>query len=78
MLIQGRSVFPGETVIEKIVAHQNAEIPDLVQGDDERFGRLNQVFRRMLAKKPEERFPTIEAASEQRCPTARRSNRARS
>jgi serine/threonine protein kinase len=62
MLIQGRPVFPGETVIEKIVAHQNAEIPDLVQGDDERFGKLNQIFRRMLAKKPEERFATIDGA----------------
>ncbi len=55
-------MFPGETVIEKIVAHQNAEIPDLVQDEDERFGKLNQIFRRMLAKKPEERFATIDAA----------------
>ncbi len=61
-LLKARPLFPGATVIEKIIAHQNAEVPDLVQGEDERFCRLNQTFRRMLAKKPDERFATMNAA----------------
>lgn len=64
MLVHGVPVFAGDTVVEKIMAHQGGEIPDLVAQGDDKSVRLNRVFRRMLAKKPEDRFESMEEACE--------------
>jgi hypothetical protein len=44
-------VYPGETFLQKVVAHREAPLPWLANVPPE----LNATFRRMIAKKPDER-----------------------
>jgi len=50
-LVTGRSIYPGDTVLKQLVAHREAAIPDLPGANE----RLNAVFRKMVAKVPEQR-----------------------
>jgi serine/threonine protein kinase len=58
-LLTGRAMHPGETVVERLLAHQTEPIPQL--GD---FGAIapaefQAVFAKMVAKRPEERYETM-------------------
>ncbi|HEV3343583.1 MAG TPA: serine/threonine-protein kinase, partial [Pirellulales bacterium] len=50
-LLTGQPVYPGETFLQKVVAHREAPLPWLANVPPE----LNATFRRMIAKKPDER-----------------------
>ena len=54
-LLTGESVYPGETVAMKIIAHREESVPSLRDRRDDVSPRLEQVFQRMLAKEPEGR-----------------------
>ena len=65
-LLTGRALYDGDTMMKKLMAHQNAAIPSLVVDlitDPAGIGRsrpgvadgINAVFRRMVAKLPENR-----------------------
>ena len=76
-LLTGRVAYDGDTIMKKLMAHQNAPIPSLVDAhrrlgfrpdpDGAAAGRdgvptydaLNAVFRRMVAKRPEDRPQTM-------------------
>jgi len=60
-LLTGRSPYRGETVMETLLAHREAEIPSLGEARPEVPPELDGVFRKMLAKKPEERQQTMGA-----------------
>ncbi len=57
-LLHGEPVFPRDTVVERIMAHQAAPTPALVDGTEEADEKLNAVFQRCLSKDPEARYQT--------------------
>ena len=59
-LLSGRSVYGGETTMERLIAHREAEIPSLIGLRDHVPAKLERIFKRMLAKDPEKRFQSLE------------------
>jgi serine/threonine protein kinase len=57
-LLTGRPPFSGGTAEEKIRRHRDEEPADLAQVRPEVPRPLAEVVRRMLAKRPAERYPT--------------------
>ena len=55
-LLTGQPVYPGSTFIQKVVAHREAPLPSLHEVPPE----LNAVFRKMIAKKPEDRYQQMD------------------
>jgi serine/threonine-protein kinase len=58
-LVTGRSVFSGETLMEKLLAHREQPIPSLAAGNLEFPAQLDDVFAKMIAKNPEDRYQTM-------------------
>ena len=59
-LLTGESLFGGQTVVEKILAHLNEAIPSLCQKRPEVPADIDRVFRTMVAKKPDERYQSMQ------------------
>lgn len=57
--LTGQNLFAGETVVEKLMAHQTLPIPSLTAVRPDVPAALQQVFERMVAKKPDERWQTM-------------------
>lgn len=57
-LMTGQSPFSRDTVIKTILAHRSAAIPVINTGCDNEAA-INQLFQKMVAKKPEQRFQTV-------------------
>lgn len=55
-LLTGESVFGGETVVQKILAHISDPIPSLINKRPEISAELDRIFQKMLAKNPEHRY----------------------
>lgn len=58
-LLIGDTPYSGSTVFKVFVEHREAAIPSLKEKRPDVPDSLEAVFRRMVAKKPEERFQTI-------------------
>ena len=58
-LIAGRPMYSGETVIEKLMAHQTRGIPSLREQNDEVTPGVEAVFRKMVAKQPADRYQSM-------------------
>ncbi|MEM6469772.1 MAG: Hsp70 family protein [Planctomycetota bacterium] len=62
-LLSGKPPYPGE-YLDQVYGHRHGEIPDLMQlRSDVDLGFAN-VFRRMLAKKPSERYASLDEVIE--------------
>jgi serine/threonine protein kinase/WD40 repeat protein len=59
-LLTGESLFGGQTVVEKILAHLNEAIPSLSQKRPEISAEVDRVFRTMVAKKPDDRYQSMQ------------------
>ncbi|OAI49368.1 hypothetical protein AYO44_06450 [Planctomycetaceae bacterium SCGC AG-212-F19] len=74
-LVAGKPMYDGETAMEKVFAHREKPIPALPGAPR----RLQAVFARMVAKKPEDRHPSMAEviADLEKCaaPPARRKGR---
>lgn len=57
-LMTGQSPFSRETIVKTILAHRSAAIPTINTGCDNEIA-INQLFQKMVAKKPEQRFQTV-------------------
>jgi serine/threonine protein kinase len=57
-LLTGQPPFPGQTMAEKLVKHQQAEPPPVENFRPDVPGELAKVIRKMLAKRPEDRPQT--------------------
>jgi serine/threonine protein kinase len=58
-LLTGRSMYAGRTTAEKLLAHQSGPIPSLAGVFPDLPLPLEAVFRRMVAKRPEDRYQTM-------------------
>jgi serine/threonine protein kinase len=58
-LLAGTTMYGGQTMMEKLMAHRDMPIPPLPGAAP----ALQAVYRRMVAKKPEERFASMNEAS---------------
>jgi CheY-like chemotaxis protein/tRNA A-37 threonylcarbamoyl transferase component Bud32 len=58
-LLLGRPPYQGPTMMAILLKHREGPIPSLSADRDEVPAALEQVFRRMVAKKPEERFASM-------------------
>lgn len=63
-LLTGRRVYQGETAVQKILAHREHPIPALESPHGSVPAALEALYRRMMAKKPEERPTMVEVAAE--------------
>ena len=60
-LLTGQPVFGGETVMERILAHREHPVPSLRKACPAAPMWLDAVFRKMVAKKPEDRYQSATA-----------------
>ncbi|TWU15212.1 serine/threonine-protein kinase [Allorhodopirellula heiligendammensis] len=55
-MLTGSPPFPGGTMLQKLLNHGNAAIPDIREHRDDASDDLAAILRKMLAKKPEQRY----------------------
>ncbi len=59
-LLTGRPPFSGSTILKRIRAHQVKPIPSLRERREDVSPELDAVYQRMLAKDPNDRYPSME------------------
>ena len=59
-LLRAQPVYPEETLVKKILAHQQAPLPAIADFRSDVTGSLDALFHRMIAKKPEDRFQKMD------------------
>ncbi|MCA8988923.1 MAG: serine/threonine protein kinase [Planctomycetaceae bacterium] len=55
-LMNGKSMYSGRSIVDKLLAHRQEAIPDL---DDSELRGLNAIFKTMVAKSPEDRYQSM-------------------
>jgi hypothetical protein len=60
-LLTGEPLFGGETVMERIVAHREHAVPSLRKACAAAPSWLDGIFRKMVAKRPEDRYQSATA-----------------
>lgn len=71
-LLTGQTPFPGDTVMKRLIAHREQPVPRLNRADVS--DDVEAVIRKMLAKRPADRYPTMQGAlNDLRCLVAGRS-----
>jgi len=58
-LLTGRPPYAGETMMKRLLAHREAEIPSLTEARPDVPRPLDEVFRKMIAKRPEDRYQSM-------------------
>jgi formylglycine-generating enzyme required for sulfatase activity/serine/threonine protein kinase/Leucine-rich repeat (LRR) protein len=58
-LLAGKAAYSGDTAMQKLMAHQNQPIPSLQEVQTTVSKQLDAVFRKMVAKRIEERYQTM-------------------
>ena len=58
-LLTGQPVFGGDTVMERLVAHREHPVPSLRKACPAAPEWLDAVFRKMVAKRPEDRYQSV-------------------
>ena len=59
-LLRAQPVYPEETLVKKILAHQQAPLPAIADFRSDVTGSLDNLFHGMIAKKPEDRFQKMD------------------
>ncbi|MFK7820284.1 MAG: serine/threonine protein kinase [Planctomycetaceae bacterium] len=59
-LLTGQPVYEGETIMARLVAHRETAIPSLQTVRPDVTVELDAVFARMMAKKPEDRYQSMD------------------
>ena len=59
-MLTAQNVFNGETVVKKILLHMSEPVPSLRAKRPDAPERLDEIFQKMLAKQPEDRYQTAE------------------
>ena len=58
-LLIGRCVYDGDTLMSKLLSHRDSPIPSLREFNTEVPESIDLVFRKMVAKKPADRYQTM-------------------
>ncbi len=58
-LLTGQSIYGGDTVIKKILAHREAPLPSLTVRRPDISPAVDEVFQKMIAKRAEERYQSM-------------------
>ena len=58
-LLTGQAMYPGESVVERLLAHQTEPIPQLSDLGAIAPAEFQAVFAKMVAKRPEDRYETM-------------------
>ncbi|HSG70494.1 MAG TPA: serine/threonine-protein kinase, partial [Planctomycetaceae bacterium] len=58
-LLVGKPAYGGETPVERLLAHRDAPIPSLTDARQDVDFRLESIFRKMVAKKPQDRYQSM-------------------
>lgn len=58
-LLTGHAVYDGDTIMKRILAHRESPIPRLFDSDGTGASPLEPVFRRMVAKAPDDRYQSM-------------------
>ncbi len=58
-LLTNRNVYEAESLVQKLMAHQNKPVPSLATQRPDVPPSLVAIFERMVAKKPEDRYQTM-------------------
>ena len=61
-LLTGRTVYDGDSVVQRLLAHQQQPIPSLREACPDVSPELEAVFTKMIAKTPEARFQSMTEA----------------
>ncbi len=57
--LTGRCAYEGESLMAKLLAHRDAEIPSLQSANDEVPEWIETVFRKMVAKRRSDRYQSM-------------------
>jgi serine/threonine protein kinase len=60
-LLTGKKVYGGESLVEKVMAHQNEPIPSLIEACQDATPELDAIFQKMVAKQRGDRFQSAGA-----------------
>lgn len=60
-LLTGQAVYPGDTVMKKLLAHREQPIPELRAARPEVSPQLDATFRKLVAKQVADRYQTMTA-----------------
>ena len=63
-LLTGTTMFAGETLMEKIIAHREHPLPKLREQAPEVSAGLDAVFQKMVARNPDNRYQTMKQLGE--------------
>jgi serine/threonine protein kinase len=55
----GRTMYSGETLLERIIAHREQPIPSLRSARDDIAPEVDRIYQRMVAKAPQDRYQTM-------------------
>lgn len=55
----GRTMYSGETLMERIIAHREQPIPSLRSARDDIAPEVDRIYQRMVAKAPEDRYQSM-------------------
>ncbi len=58
-LLTGKPVYPGETLVEKILGHRQKPVPSLQAERPDVPQALDSIFKKMVAKRPENRYQSM-------------------
>src|SRR5205085_11646826 len=62
-LLTGKNLYEGETTMEMVLAHREQPLPSLRQHRADCPQAVDQLFQRMIAKRPEDRPATMQAVT---------------
>lgn len=63
-LLTGTTMYAGDTLMEKLIAHREQELPNLRERVPDVSPGLDAVFRKMVARHPDDRYQTMQLLGE--------------
>ena len=59
-LLTAKKLYDGDTMISRLMKHRDAPLPSLVKERDDASWPLEQVFHKMIAKRPQDRYQSMD------------------